>query len=67
MNECSPTCEHVSFHGTPCGEPTEFAYKAQRGWMALCREHAKKHLKYAIAVKLVNGVAVVEVEPEAIQ
>jgi len=43
----SPTCE-VRTVKDACGMPTTHAYKAWRGgWMALCEDHAHKHLDIA--------------------
>lgn len=44
------TCEVLTGEAhekSRCGRPTAFAYQAQRGWMALCKSHAKPHLGHA--------------------
>jgi len=49
----SATCEVLNDFNRPCGKPTEFAYPAHpKGWMALCRYHAKPHKAYCEAVKI---------------
>lgn len=47
----SPTCEVRTLKG-PCGMPTTNAYKAWKGgFMALCEDHAFKHLDFAKPLK----------------
>lgn len=61
-SQCSLTCEHLNAQGVPCGDKTEFAYRAQRGWMALCGAHAQRHRAYSLTVEIAGGIATVEEE-----
>lgn len=44
----SSTCEVVTYspsnlENRPCGQPTARVYPAGKGYMALCKEHARSH------------------------
>lgn len=56
-SKITATCE-VKINGQSCGKPITHAYEASgNDWMALCAEHAQKHLNYAtpIAELLARG------------
>ena len=45
----SPTCEVRDAHSRPCDRPTTYCYPAMGGgYMALCDEHAGKHLSICV-------------------